>query len=306
MKILVTGGAGFIGTSICHLLCEQNHEVVVFDNLSEGFAEKVDPRAKLIVADLTDRSAIKKALIGVDTVIHMAASIEVADSVKNPYHFFENNLINGMKLLEEMRNSQVRKIIFSSTAAVYADNVPVPIREDALKNPTNPYGTTKLMFEEMLFTYAKCYQFDVTILRYFNAYGPWMKKHPESHVIPNFVKSILKEEKVPLYWQGKCVRDFVFVEDIARAHLAPLTQKGFHIYNIGTKNGTSIINLLELVGKTIGKKYEIADLGPRAGDQMTTIADVSKIEKELGWNAKVSLAEGIKKTVTWYQQNLKF
>ncbi|KKP70333.1 UDP-glucose 4-epimerase GalE [candidate division CPR3 bacterium GWF2_35_18] len=301
MKILVTGGAGFIGSSIVKLLCDLKHQVVVFDNLSEGFSETVDKRATLIVADLKDRAAIQKSLKGIDVVIHMAALIEVSESVKHPDKYFENNVVNGINLLEEMRLSGVKKIIFSSTAAVYAENVPVPIKEDAPKFTGNPYGATKLMFEDMLFTYHKCYGFHPTILRYFNAYGPWMKKHEESHVFPNFIKSIMKGKKVPLYWKGECVRDFVFVEDIAHAHVSPLTQTGFHVYNIGTEKGTRIDKLLDLIGKAVGKEYQIDDLGPRPGDQITTIADVSKIKKELGWKAAVSLEEGIKKTVNWYK-----
>lgn len=304
MRILVTGGAGFIGSSITKLLSDLGHQVRVFDNLSEGYREKVDSRAELVVGDLKNREEIKKALEGMDVVIHMAASIEVSESVENPYKFFENNLINGMNLLEEMRLAGVKKIIFSSTAAVYASDVPTPISEDALKQASNPYGATKLMFEKMLYTYYVCYGFNPTILRYFNVYGPWMKKHEESHVFPNFIKAILKGKKVPLYWKGDCVRDFVYVEDIARAHIAPLEQEGFHIYNIGTENGTKISNLLRLIGEAIGKDYEINDLGPREGDQMVTVADVSKIKNELGWSAQVSLKEGIKKTVDWYKRNL--
>ena len=301
MKILVTGGAGFIGSNIVKLLCDLNHEVVVFDNLSEGYKEAVDDRASLIVADLKDRQDIKGALQGVETVIHMAASIEVGESVKNPELFFQNNVVNGMNLLEEIRLAGIKKLIFSSTAAVYAEDLETPIKEDSTKLPTNPYGATKLMFEKMLFTYYKCYRINSTALRYFNVYGPWKRKNKETLVVPNFMKAIIKNEKVPLYWQGRCVRDFVYVEDIARAHIAPLNQKGFHVYNIGTESGTSIINLLKLIAKIAGKEYEIEDLGNREGDQLKTIADVSKIKDELGFEAGISLEEGLKKTYEWYK-----
>ncbi len=304
MKILVTGGAGFIGTSITRLLCDLGHEVRVLDNLSEGYGETVDKRAELVVGDLENRVVIGKSLEGIETVIHMAASIEVNESVKDPVKYFENNVRNGLNVLEEMRAHGVKKIIFSSTAAVYADGVLTPILETADKLPTNPYGVTKLMFENLLFTYHKCYGLDVTILRYFNVYGPWQKKHPESHVVPNFMKAVLTGEKVPLYWKGECVRDFVFVEDIASAHVAPLTQTGFHIYNIGTESGTKVIDLLSTVASVAGKDYQIDDLGPRVGDQMVTIADVTKIKNELGWSAKITLEEGLKKTVSWYKDKL--
>lgn len=305
MKILVTGGAGFIGSNIVKLLCDLNHEVVVFDNLSEGYKEEVDKRAKLIITDLKNRKDIKKALSGVDAVIHMAASIKVAESLEKPEEYFKNNVVNSMNLLEEMRAGDINKIVFSSTAAVYADKVDVPIKENATKKPENPYGATKLMFEEMLFSYYKCFGFNPTVLRYFNVYGPWKKKGKETLVVPNFMEAIIKEKKIPLYWEGKCIRDFVFVEDIARAHIAPLKQEGFHIYNIGTENGTSIIDLLKMIAKVANKKYEIQDLGEREGDQLETIADVSKIKKELDFKAEVSLEEGLKKTYNWYKNNLK-
>jgi UDP-glucose 4-epimerase len=303
MKILVTGGAGFIGSNIVKLLCDLNHEVVVFDNLSEGYKEAVDTRASLIVADLKDKKDIKKALKGVEVVIHMAALIEVGESVKHPELFFQNNVVNGMNLLEEIRLANIKKLIFSSTAAVYADNVEIPIKEEAEKLPSNPYGATKLMLEKMIFTYYKCYGINSTVLRYFNVYGPWQRKHQETLVVPNFMEAVIKNKKVPLYWQGKCIRDFIYVEDIARAHIAPLKQNGFHIYNVGTSDGTSIINLLEMVAKVAGKKYEIEDLGKREGDQLKTIARVSKIKDELGWKAQVSLEEGLKKTYKFYYKN---
>lgn len=304
MKILVTGGAGFIGSNIVKLLCDSNHEVVVFDNLSEGYKEAVDRRASLIEADLKDRDDIKKALKGVEAVIHMAASIEVAESVEQPEKYFNNNVVNGMNLLEEVRLAGIKKLIFSSTAAVYASGVEIPIKEEAEKLPTSPYGTTKLMFEKMLFTYYKCYNINSTALRYFNVYGPWKKKHEESLVIPNFMRAVIQDKKVPLYWQGKCIRDFIYVEDIARAHLAPLEQKGFHVYNVGTESGTSVIDLLKMIANVAGKKYEVDDLGKREGDQLKTIADVSKIKKELGFEAKTSLEKGLRKTYEWYINNL--
>lgn len=303
MKILVTGGAGFIGSNIVKLLCDLNHQVVVFDNLSEGYKEAVDKRASLIVADLKDRQDIKGALKDIEAVIHMAASIEVGESVKNPDKFLQNNVVNGINLLETIRLEGIKKLIFSSTAAVYAEDAEMPLKEEAKKMPTNPYGATKLMFEDILYAYFKNYGINPTILRYFNVYGPWQRKQNETLVVPNFFKAIIKGKKIPLYWQGKCVRDFVFVEDIARAHIAPLEQKGFHIYNVGTENGTKVINLLKLISKITKKDYEIDDLGERPGDQITTIASVTKIKDELGWQAKVSLEEGLKKTYEFYKKN---
>lgn len=305
MKILVTGGAGFIGSHVTRLLLEDGHEVSVVDNLSTGHKEALDPRAKLYPIDLSDQKSLEKILPGHDSVIHMAASIEVGESVKNPVEFTENNIVNTVRLLEAMRKTDVRKIIFSSSACVYGVPAKLPITEDdPLGKQSNPYGITKLCMEQFSSLYHDVHSFDCVILRYFNPYGPGELHDPETHAIPNFIASTLKKEPIPLYWKGEQVRDFIYIEDLARAHTAVLGLSGFQIFNVGTETGVKIREVLDKIFEIVGYGVEIKDLGERLGDVPATYASGAKIKKELGWVARVGLEEGLKKTIEFFKQKV--
>lgn len=307
MKILVTGGAGFIGSHVNKLLLDQGHEVTVIDNLSHGHPESIDKRAVFIQADLNDQTRLEKILPGHDGVIHMASLIEVSESVKKPVEFAENNILGTVKLLEAMRITGVKKIIFSSSACVYGTPQKTPITEDdQLGQQENPYGLTKVAMEQFCILYQNLYDFDVTILRYFNPYGPGEMHKPETHAIPNLIKAALEKRPIPLYWKGEQVRDFIYIDDLAIAHILPLSEKGLHIYNIGTQTGSKVIDVVKKIFNILGYEVPIDDKGARKGDVPILVASAQKIKNELGWKAQVDLEEGLSKTIDFYRSHLSF
>lgn len=302
MKILVTGGAGFIGSHVVKLLLDQNHEVTVLDNLSNSKQGTVDNRAKFYQIDLNDQEELEKILIGHDSVIHMASLIEVGESVKHPVEFTQNNILGTVKLLEAMKKTNVKKIIFSSSACVYGTPEKTPItEEDTLGKQENPYGLTKVTMEQFCILYQNLFDFDVTILRYFNPYGPGENHTPETHAIPNLIKAALEKKPIPLYWKGEQVRDFIYIEDLAIAHTLPLEQKGLHIYNVGTQTGSKIIDVVEKIFEILGYKVEIEDKGERKGDVKELIASYEKIKQDLGWEPQTSLEDGLRKTIEFFK-----
>ena len=303
MNVLVTGGAGFIGSHVTKLLLENDHEVAVVDNLSRGKKESVDPRAKLIVADINNSKKVKEALKGVDAVIHMAGLIVVPESVKDPIKYCQNNVIGTVSLIESMRQAGVKKIIFSSSACVYGTPDKLPIKEDAPVRPDNPYGASKASIETFLQTYNAIHGFDSIILRYFNPYGPGENHEPETHAIPNFVKATLAKKPIPLYWKGEQIRDFIYIEDLARAHIDVLDQKGYQVFNIGTEKGIKVKDVIDEIFKIVGYQVPIKDLGKRAGDVAANFASSEKIQRKVGWQAKASLTDGLKRTIDYYRKD---
>lgn len=302
MRILVTGGAGFIGSHVVKLLLEGGHQVTVLDNLSHGNQEAIDQRATFIKADLQDQKKLEEVLPRTNAVIHMASLIEVGESVKRPVEFVENNVVGTIKLLEAMKNTGVKKIIFSSSACVYGTPLKLPITEDdPLGFQENPYGITKIAMEEFCQVYHNLHGFDVIILRYFNPYGPGELHQPETHAIPNFIKAALLKKPLPLYWQGAHVRDFIYIDDLASAHILPLNLSGLHIYNVGTEVGVKVVAVIKKIFEILGYEVPIEDKGERKGDVAELVASAEKIKKELGWEAKVDLEEGLKKTIEFYK-----
>lgn len=304
MNILVTGGAGFIGSHVNKSLLDQGHSVCVVDNLSRGYKEFIDSRATFIQADLLDQKKLEEILPGNDVVIHMASLIEVGESVKKPVEFVENNITGSAKLLEAMRKKGVSKIIFSSSACVYGRPSKLPIMEnDPLNEQENTYGLTKVTMEQLCILYHKLFGFDVTILRYFNPYGPGELHHPETHAIPNFIKAVLEKRKLPLFWKGEQIRDFIYIDDLTSAHTLPLKTSGLNIYNVGTEKGVKIIDLIEKIFDLVGYEVPIEDLGERKGDVPALIASSTKIKQELGWESKVDLEEGLKRAIDFYRSH---
>lgn len=312
MKILVSGGAGFIGSHINKLLLDSGHGVVVVDNLSHGSEGLVDSRAQFIKADISDSHAMESALEGVDWVIHMAGLIEIPLSVKDPIGFAQNNVMGSISLLESMVKAGVKKIVFSSTAAVYGVPESLPLKEDAKLSATNPYGASKIAVEQFLSSYHNLHGFDVVILRYFNPYGPNEMHQPETHAIPNLIKAALKGEDLPVYWGGEQIRDFIYVEDLARAHTEvlnltgrPAGRQGFNVFNVGTGSGVKVNDVVETLKKVLGEDLPVKDLGKREGDVPENYASSETLEKVTGWRAKVGLEEGLKRTVEWFKNSGK-
>ncbi len=302
MKVIVTGGAGFIGSHVNKLLLDQGHQVTVVDDLSKGRQEIVDPRATFHQASLENQSQLEAILPGHSAVIHMASYIEVGESVKKPVEFAQNNIVGTVKLLEAMKNTGVKKIIFSSSACIYGKPKNLPItEEDPLGEQENPYGITKITMEQFCKLYYTLHGFDVTILRYFNPYGPGELHSPETHAIPNFVKSALAKTPIPLFWRGEQIRDFIYIDDLVSAHVLALPLTGLHIYNVGTETGVTVIDVIKKIFEIVDYEVPIDDKGERKGDVPSLVASSEKIKKEIGWNAKVSLDEGLTKTIEFFK-----
>lgn len=302
MRVFLTGGAGFIGSHISKLLLDGGHQVLLYDNLSKSTKEFVDKRAKFIFGDIRDKKLLTKSLEEVEAVIHLAAFAEVEESVKNPLLYVDNNISGSVVLLEAMKDAGVKKIIFSSSCTVYGYPKKLPLDEDAQIRPISQYGVTKVAMESFLSAYHYLYGFDVVILRYFNPYGVRESHSPETHAIPKFIKAALSKKPLPLYWNGQQTRDFIYIEDLASAHIAPLILTGFNIFNVGTESGTKVIDVVNVLSDILGYRLEIKDLGERAGDIPATYASSQKLERATGWKAKVSLEEGLRRTVGWFKR----
>ena len=313
MKILVTGGGGFIGSHIVKQLLEGGHEAVVYDDFStnkrsdfssqlSASSEKTDTLT-VIEGDVRDSELLVKSLQGVDAVIHMASFISVEESVKDPVKYMENNVLGTASLLSAMREAGVRKIVFSSSATVYGEPKSLPILEGAPLSAANPYAATKIASEAICESFYNTDGFDVSILRYFNPYGPEEKHDPETHAIPNFIKAGLEKRLIPLYWKGEQVRDFIFVEDLAAAHLAVLSLSGYNVFNVGSEKGTKIIDVVNYLSDIFGYQIPTEDKGDRKGDVMANYASSQKLKAATGWEAKVGLKEGLQRTVEWFRDN---
>jgi UDP-glucose 4-epimerase len=299
MRILVTGGAGYIGSVVAEELLKLGLEVVVYDNLSKGHRGALVPGIDLVEGDLHDRERLQETLSDyhVSAVIHMAASSLVGESCVDPAKYYRNNVGAGLVLLDEMIKAGIRHIVFSSTAATYGEPESQPIDENAPTIPTNPYGETKLAFERAMRWYDVPYGLHFASLRYFNAAGATGHcgevHDPESHLIPIALQVATgKREHVEIFGDdyptpdGTCVRDYIHVVDLARAHILALQalSKGSAIYNLGCGgSGYSVRDVIETVRDVTGKEIPVK-IGPRrAGDPPTLIASSDKIKRELGW-----------------------
>lgn len=296
MKVLVTGGAGYIGSVTTERLLDAGHEVVVFDNLERGHREAVDRRAGFIEGDLRDASAILSAMMQAkpDAVMHFAAYALVPESMKEPERYFTNNVVGGLNLAEAMRMAGVDRIVFSSTCATYGEPEQVPITEDCPQRPTNPYGESKLVFEKMLNWYSSLHGFKAVFLRYFNASGAtrqFGEDHaPETHLIPNVLRVALgKQDKVLIFGDdyetpdGTCVRDYIHIVDLAEAHMLALAAKKSAAYNLGTGNGYSVNQVVEAARSVTGHAIPTEIKPRRPGDPPKLVAASGKAKRELGW-----------------------
>jgi UDP-glucose 4-epimerase len=318
MKILVTGAAGYIGSVVTELLIGEGHEIVGLDDLSGGHRGAVHPAAKFVEMDLLDGAGLKTLFAAekFDAVVHLAAKALIDESIRNPGIFFHVNITGGINLLEAMVANDVKRIVFSSTAATYGQPEQIPIVEDAPKNPVNAYGESKLAFERIMAWYRRSYGLCHVSLRYFNAAGATEERGewhvPETHLIPIVFEAALGErESMKLFgtdWEtrdGTCVRDYVHVVDIAGAHLLALGQidtLGARAYNLGHGSGYSNLEVIEAVRKVTGREVKVVPAERRAGDPATLIASSELIRRELGWNPKYPDLETIIDTAWRWRQ----
>ncbi len=302
MRIFLTGGAGFIGSHLTRVLLDSGHAVTVLDNLSSGRRELVPPGAAFIRGDVKNEARLPEWLAGHDAVIHLAAYVAVGASVERPVAFAENNVVNSVRLLEGMRRAGVRKIVFSSSATVYGLPKRLPLREDdPLGVQNNPYGASKISTEAFVAVYHQLHGFDAIILRYFNPFGPNEMCEPETHAVPNIIKAALNRTPIPLFWGGQQVRDFIYVEDLARAHTKALTLDGLHYFNVGSDTGTKIRDIVQQVTDIVGYPVPIDDRGERPGDVPALYASSERLRQATGWRPQVSLEEGLRRTIEYFR-----
>lgn len=321
--ILVTGGAGYIGSHCVMALLEQNNDVVIFDNLSTWHIETVETLKKygpveFQKGDLTNFDDINSVFknYDIDKVVHFAAFSQVGESVVNPQKYYINNVCGTINLLRAMLENNVKKIVFSSTAATYGEPVYIPIDEKHPQNPINPYGQTKLMIEKIMDDYDKAYDLKSVRLRYFNVAGADSKSRigewhdPETHLIPNILKSTFNNGKTFQMFgddydtkDGTCVRDYINVEDLANAHvlaLKYLNNGGItNFFNLGTQEGNSVKEVFSACTKVTGKDIPLKEMPRRAGDPAILVAANSKAKEVLGWNPEKTLEESIKTAYNW-------
>lgn len=320
MNILVTGGAGYIGSHTVKELLRKGHKPIVYDNLQTGHKKAVR-NARLIEGDLADSERLKETLrsFTIEAVIHFAADCSVGESMEDPLKYFANNVKNSIQLLETMVQFDVKKIVFSSSAAVYGEPQRVPITEEHPCHPTNPYGETKWIFEKVLQRLHQSKKVDYISLRYFNAAGTDPEGElgedhtPETHLIPICIASALKGRPVPIYGidydtpDGTCLRDYIHVTDLALAHLLALEslrQGGTsEVFNLGNGNGYSVKEVVRTVGKVTGKKMEMIESPRRPGDPARLVASSDKIKKALGWASKYDDLETIVETAYRWHLN---
>jgi len=311
--ILVTGGAGYIGSHTAFLLQKLGYKIVIIDKFVYDQSFDVG-WANVIRGDIADEALLNQIFSDykIDSVVHFAASIEVGESVKNPKLFYENNVINTIKLLNAMLAHGVKKIIFSSSCAVYGNPIKVPMDETHTFAPVSPYGKNKLMVEYLLQDYDVAYGLKYVALRYFNASGALSEEglgerhDPETHIIPLLLRAAMQNKKINIFGNdyntpdGTCIRDYVHVLDIAQAHVQALQfladKSRSDVFNLGSENGYSVLQLIQIVKKELGLNVELNFAAKRPGDAEVLVADASKAKNILGWNAKHSSLSNIIKT----------
>ncbi|MDM8000433.1 MAG: UDP-glucose 4-epimerase GalE [Dehalococcoidia bacterium] len=308
MHVLVTGGAGYVGSVVADALLKAGHAVTVLDNLQQGHREAVPKEAQFIESDYCSSKDLDSAFrqSGFDAVMHMAAETIVEYSTTDPRRYFHTNVVGGINLLDTMLRHKVNRIVFSSSAAVYGEPLTAPIEEDHPKNPINSYGLTKLMFEQILQWYGRAYGLKHISLRYFNAAGATEhlgeQHNPETHLIPNVLRAALTGTPVSVFGtdyptrDGSCIRDYVHVIDIARAHVLAL-QRVDDLkaggYNLGNGQGYSVLEVIQAARDVTGIDIPVRLRPRREGDPAVLVASSSRARSELGWNPRYPKLEPI-------------
>ena len=306
-KILVVGGAGYIGAHVAYLLQENGYGVRIYDDFSNGLKSRIDGKfSDVVIGDVLDRQALISACEGIDAVIHLAAKKAVGESVDNPLKYYENNVGGTLNLLATMSLKGVKKIVFSSTAAVYAPSDKLSITESDLTEPLSPYGQTKLLSEKLISAVAKAENLSAISLRYFNVVGALRDEFADNskdNLVPK-VFAALKAGKNPEIYgsdyptkDGSCIRDYIHISDLAEAHLVALEKvystKVDEVYNVGSGTGYSVTEMINQIAESIGKAITPTPSPRRPGDTAQLIASIAKIGRDLGWKPERSLKEMI-------------
>ncbi|MDP6523284.1 MAG: UDP-glucose 4-epimerase GalE [Kiritimatiellia bacterium] len=317
MRILVTGGAGYIGSVTTEMLLDAGHEVTVFDNFERGHRSAIDVRANVEEGDLRNRTRIAEAMavIKPDAVMHFAAYALVGESMEVPETYFQNNLVGGLNLVDAMLVSGCKKIVFSSTCATYGQPDRVPITEEEMQKPENPYGESKLALEKALRWYEELRGIKAVFLRYFNACGATAKfgedHDPETHLIPIILQVALgKREEVQIFGDdyetpdGTCLRDYIHIVDLSRAHILALTGDHSGPFNLGNGTGYSVKDVIETARRVTGHPIPARVAARRPGDPARLIASAQKAHDVLGWRPGLDDLESIIKSAwDWHQEH---
>lgn len=321
MNILVTGAAGYIGSIVTEALIKEGHFVIALDNLRRGHRNAIHPDALFVLADIADSQKLAQLFSNnqIDAVMHLAADVQVSESMSSPEKYFYTNVVSGMTLLNTMLKHKVNKLVFSSTAAVYGNHVSVPVKETHPTLPINPYGESKLAFERILHWYGIAYGLSFISLRYFNAAGAserFGSEHEnETLLVPNVLKVALgKQEYLPVFGtdyptkDGTCIRDYIHVSDIAKAHTLALKQLGKgqsnKVYNLGNSRGYSVLEVIETARKVTGAAIPVVSHPRRPGDPAVVVANSERAKSELGWEPeKMSLEVIIESAWRWQKDH---
>ena len=317
MKVFVTGGAGYIGSICVEQLLNSGHDVVVFDNLSEGHRQAADKRARFIEGCLSDRETIINSVVSNQSqiIMHFAANALVGESMINPSKYFRNNVAYGINLLDAAIEAKVQKFVFSSTCATYGIPNVIPMTEDLSLNPINPYGESKVIFEKLLQWYHKLHGLEFVALRYFNAAGAsenFGEHHRiETHLIPNVLKVALGQSNQCKIFgtdystpDGTCIRDYIHIIDLAQAHMLAMEKEKNGFFNLGNGEGYSVRQVIDTCEQISGKKIAAVEESRRSGDPPRLIASAHKAFKELNWKPKFgSLEKIIESAWNWHKRN---
>ena len=307
-KYTVTGGAGFIGSTIAKSLLNRGDQVTVIDDLSSGYASNLKqiPDAEVIEASVLDASAVEKAVAGSDTVFHLAASVGNKRSIDDPISDASTNLLGTINVLEAARTGNVRKIVVSSSAGIFGELKTLPIDESHQLEPDSPYGVSKLAAEKVCLAYSRLYDIEAVALRYFNVYGPNQRFDAYGNVIPIFVFKLLNGEPITIFGDGEQTRDFVSVHDVVQANLAASKAEGVNgAFNIASGTRITINRLVAMLDELIPLDCEINSGDPRPGDVRDSLGDISKARDLLGFNPQVALEDGLTEYVAWAQEEVK-
>lgn len=305
-RALVTGGAGFIGSHVADGLLDAGHAVVVLDDLSSGRRENVPAATELVELDIRSPEAAELVAGGdFDVLVHHAAQMDVRRSVADPRFDADVNILGTLNLLRAATEGGVRQVIFASTGgAIYGEQETFPAAEDHPARPLSPYGVSKLAGERYLYYFHAEHGLDVACLRYANVYGERQNPHGEAGVVAIFLDKLLAGEAPTINGDGLQTRDYVHVSDVARANLAALGRPGFHVYNVGTGAETSVVDLYRELRQAAGADHLEAAHGPaKPGEQRRSCIDAGRIQKELGLHAPLSLAEGLRRTASWFRES---
>jgi UDP-glucose 4-epimerase len=302
MRMLVTGGAGFIGSNLVQLLLKEGHDVTVLDNLSSG--HRINLRSfsqvRLLIGDVRDPSMVEQAVNGVEVVFHLAASVGSARSIEHPIIDAESNVLGTINVLESARRNRIRKIVFSSSAAIFGELKTLPITEDHCVEPDSSYGATKLCAEKLCLAYGKLYDVEPICLRYFNVFGVNQRYDAYGNAIPIFAHKLVFRQPITIFGDGEQTRDFINVRDVAKAnYLAGMSQGVSGAFNVGSGSRVTINELVKKMETASGLSTQTIHGSPRRGDVRHSLADISRIRSAIGFKPQVSLEEGLREYMNW-------